>query len=137
MAENNLKVTYEAVLDIVTYDRKVTPVIKIAQGDTCTRFIHAKILKNEVDFMLSSSAYTITANYKRPDGETKICDVTVQADGTLTVELPSWVSEVAGEGKCDISLSYTDDEGAHKLTTPDISIKISQACAPNGATGDN
>lgn len=133
MPSNELQVTYEATLDIVTYDKKITPAIKVTQGDTCTRFIYAVIKKNG-EVLTLDSTYAITINFKRPDQATNVYDAEIQEDGSVLSVLPVWTLETPGDAECDFTISYTDDEGAHKLTTPSISIKVIKACAPNGAT---
>ncbi len=70
---------------------------------------------------------TVVINAERKDGQSKGFDGVVNEDGTVTVPLHSWMLELEGEVKCDISVIDTTTDDNKKLTTTSFDLLVEKA----------
>ena len=66
-------------------------------------------------------------NAERVDGQSKGFDGEVNEDGTVTVPLHSWMLELDGLVKCDISVIDTATDNNKKLTTTSFDLMVEKA----------
>lgn len=64
---------------------------------------------------------------ERVDGQSKGFDGEVNEDGTVTVPLHSWMLELEGLVKCDISVIETTEDNNKKLTTTSFDLMVEKA----------
>lgn len=91
------------------------PVVRVKQGDASIRFIKAT-LKTGEDQVVPESGMTAVFREEKPDGTGVMLDsaltdpdlgrclVTINNDGTITVELVEQTTTCAGRCKCDLCL---------------------------------
>lgn len=137
MAESTIKITSEIELDVANFSTHDASSIKVKQGDTGTRYIHATIYNKGEVLAIPSGSLTYL-NISRGDSKIKIYTGTVGGDGTLTFELSSWATELALKCTCDITiLEECEDGGYHKITTPTFLVNVKGVCVPDGSIEDS
>lgn len=93
------------------------------QNDCNSRFLKASLWDEGVQIPIHSSS-AVTINAERNDGKADSFFGEVNEDNTATVPLHSWMLELEGEVKCDVSI--LDTEG-RKLTTTTFVVKVEKA----------
>ena len=92
------------------------------QHDNNSRFIKATLVDNGINIDIDYT-FDVTINATRPDGERRRFIGTVNADGTVTVPLTSWMLELNGTLQCDISV-YSSDS---RLTSTSFTVFVEEA----------
>jgi hypothetical protein len=103
------------------------------QYDNGSRFLQATFINGseKINVALSSS---VLINAKRNDGEEASFGGTVNADGTVTVPLTSWMLELEGRVESDISVI---DANGNKLTSTKFIVEVERAsCKGEDITED-
>ena len=106
----------------MTYTREITlhftpdgniPVVRVKQGDTSVRFIHATMTWNSSGIMPGSES-TVIFRMSKPDGTSVLLDssypdtelgrtlVVMNDDNTVTIELVAQTTSCPGLSKCDL-----------------------------------
>lgn len=92
------------------------------QYDTDSRFLTVQ-LTNEGENIVVAATSTVVINALREDNEAKAFGGTVNENGTVTVPITSWMLELDGTVKCDISVY----EAERKLTSTTFTISVEAA----------
>ena len=103
------------------------------QYDNGSRFLQATLINGseKINVALSSS---VLINARRNDGAEASFGGTVNADGTVTVPLTSWMLELEGRVESDISVV---DANGNKLTTTKFIVDVERAsCRGEDITED-
>jgi hypothetical protein len=116
-----LQVTREIVTDVI--NRSTSKVVTAKQNDAHSRFLNVRIQEGGKSIDIDPAAM-VMLNVQRPDGSAGTFYGSVNDDGTVKVELSSWILEQAGTISCDVSLVV--DESA-KLTTMTFYIEVEPA----------
>ena len=103
------------------------PAIVAKQYDSNSRFLRATLIHNNEKIEIQSTS-TVMINATRDDGEDKTFAGVVNADGTVTVPLTTWMLELAGTVIADISVV---DIESRKLTTTTFVIQVEKASCDN------
>lgn len=108
------------------------------QYDMNTRFIKATLVDNGDKISIPKSDTTmVIINAQRTDGLSKGFDGVINEDGTVTVPLHSWMLELEGLVKCDISVIDTTADNNKKLTTTSFDLLVEKAAyGGDGITTD-
>lgn len=102
------------------------------QYDTDSRFLTVQ-LTNEGENLVVDTTSTVVINALREDNEAKAFAGSVNEDGTVTVPITSWMLDLDGTVKCDISIY----EAERKLTSTTFTISVEAASyAGNDITED-
>ena len=116
-----MKTTKEIYADVMQKDMVKTVIAK--QYDCNSRFLCVRFANYGV-IMQAAQDDVAVVNVQRSDGEVKAFRGTVNEDGSITVPLTSWMSELAGRLKCDISIVSPDGS---KLTSMVFPISVEPA----------
>ncbi len=108
-------------LDVIRHEP--TPRIMTKQFDRDSRFLNIR-LKSDGRKINANKSSLVVINAQRPDGEAKAFEGVISEDGTVTVPITYWMSELEGTVKCDISLF---EENGSKLTTQTFLIHVIKA----------
>lgn len=92
------------------------------QYDTDSRFLTVQ-LTNEGENLVVDTTSTVVINALREDNEAKAFAGSVNEDGTVTVPITSWMLDLDGTVKCDISIY----EAERKLTSTTFTISVEAA----------
>ena len=111
------KVVKEIEVDVFNKSSGVTIIAK--QGDTNSRFLKITVTNNSTPMLINRDAL-VTINARRVDGDIRVFEGLVDESGIITVELNSWILELSGIVKCDISI--IEDE--FRLTSFDFFIDV-------------
>lgn len=116
MSKSVLNVSLDAI-------RPAQPgVIHARQNDINSRFLRAEILSDGTPLIIHEN-YTAMLNAKRSDGESNAYICEINPNGTVTVPLSSWLLEVAGTVKCDLSIY---DGNSARLTTTSFEVYVDE-----------
>lgn len=96
--------------------------IAAKQNDCNSRFLKVTFV-NEGEKIFITPAAKVTINAIRNDGKSESFFGTVNADGTATVPIHSWILELVGDVTCDVSIIEADS----KLTCTSFSLLIEKA----------
>jgi len=121
-----LAVVRDVVADVLT--RNASKPVIAKQNDAGSRFLNVRIQENGKSMDIDGVDEVIL-NVHRPDGSTGMFRGSVNSDGTVKVELYSWVLEQAGTVSCDISIIK---ENSVKLTTMTFYIEVEAAACCDG-----
>lgn len=113
------KIIKEITLDAVRDNAGCT--VSAKQNDALSRFIKAKITADRKAVKFNSVA-TVMINALRPDGEAGGFVGELNADGSVTVPITSWMLAESGTVKCDVSVF----DGTEKLTTMPFFITVEE-----------
>ena len=116
-----MKTTKEIYADVMQKDMVKTVIAK--QYDCNSRFLCVRFASYGVIMQVAQDDVAVV-NVRRSNGEGKAFRGTVNEDGSVTVPLTSWMSELAGTLKCDISIISPDGS---KLTSMDFPISVEPA----------
>lgn len=121
-------------LNIEVTKPNIFQAIVAKQYDMNTRFLKVTLMDCGTRIEIPSTETTkVIINAKRTDGQSKGFDGVINADGTVTVPLHSWMLELEGEVICDISVIDTDK----KLTTTSFTLMVEKATyGGNDVTSD-
>lgn len=98
------------------------------QYDMNTRFLKVTLTDcGNVITIPYSNDIKVVINAERIDGQSKGFDGVVNEDGTVTVPLHSWMLELEGFVKCDISVIDTTADDNKKLTTTSFDLLVEKA----------
>lgn len=98
------------------------------QYDMNTRFLKVTLTDGGTPITVPyTDEITVVINAERKDGQSKGFDGVVNEDGTVTVPLHSWMLELDGEVKCDISVIDTTADNNKKLTTTSFDLIVEKA----------
>ena len=92
------------------------------QFDIDSRFLTVQLTNEGTNISVNSTA-TVVINALREDNDSHAFAGTVNKDGTVTVPITSWMLELDGLVKCDISVY----EGEQKLTSTTFTISVEAA----------
>jgi lysophospholipase L1-like esterase len=98
------------------------------QYDSGSRYLKATFIHDSKVVQIPNTS-TTTINAKRSDGEEKSFAGKVNNDNTVTVPLASWMLELVGTVKCDISVLGTDGS---KLTSTTFVLEVQEASCESG-----
>lgn len=127
-----LQVTKEVVTDVTT--RCKSKAILAKQNDDGSRFLKVHIQESGKNIQIKDNV-TVTLNVQRPDTSAAMFFGSVNDDGTVEVELNSWILEQVGTVSCDISL--LDPENSVKLTTMTFYVEVeASACTDDDIKED-
>ena len=116
-----MKTTKEIYADVMQKDMVKTVIAK--QYDCNSRFLCVRFASYGVIMQVAQDDVAVV-NVRRSNGEGKAFRGTVNEDGSVTVPLTSWMSELAGTLKCDISIVGPDGS---RLTSMDFPISVEPA----------
>ena len=116
-----LEVVREVVADVMV--RSTSKLVVAKQNDAGSRFLNVRIKDNGKSLNIPSTS-SIILNVQRPDKSAGTFYGTVNEDGTVKVELNSWILEQAGTVSCDISIIKEDSA---KLTTMTFYVDVEAA----------
>lgn len=125
-------------LDVEVTKPNIFQAIVAKQYDMNTRFLKVtlKDFGTRID-VPNKETVKVVINAERKDGQSKGFDGVVNADGTVTVPLHSWMLELDGEVICDISVIDTAEGDNKKLTTTSFTLKVEKAAyGGNDITSD-
>ena len=94
------------------------------QNDSNSRFLKITLL-DEGEKINVSKGRTVAINAERKDGNSDSFFGEVNADGTVTVPLHSWMLELDGAVTCDVSV--IDQENDRKLTSTNFVLMVEKA----------
>lgn len=97
------------------------------QYDSLSRFLKVTLVNEGVGIVVENSS-TVIINAERADKQSKSFAGEVNEDGTVTVPLTSWMLELDGIVKCDISIIDSD---SRKLTSTSFDIEVEEAANLN------
>lgn len=97
------------------------------QFDSKSRYLKATLVHNGNVVEIDPNS-TVTINAKRSDGADDRFAGEVNNDNTVTVPLTSWMLELVGTVKCDISVYGVDGS---KLTTTSFVLEVEEASSDN------
>lgn len=125
-------------LTIDVYGTQKRTVVFAKQADGGTRRLCVRITEHSTT-LAASPEDTAVFGVCRPDGEAKAYFATVNDDGTVTVDIPAWATEVAGVALCDIAIIGTDAFGNKlRLGTAVFYLNVEQAaCADDAIAADD
>lgn len=112
----------EITLDVAKKNN--LPVIIAKQGDANSRYIKATIC-NDGDKIEIPKDTKISVNARRDDGMAKCFLGSVDDDGTVTIQLNSWILEREGNVRCSISII---DQGRLSTTSFIIYAEQMECC---------
>lgn len=101
--------------------------IAAKQNDCNSRFLKATFVDEGEKIFIPSSA-EVTINAERNDGQSNSFFGEVNADGTATVPIHSWILELAGYVDCDVSIIEADS----KLTSTTFTLLVEEASHGDG-----
>ena len=116
-----LEVVREVVADVMV--RSTSKLVVAKQNDAGSRFLNVRIKDNGKSMDVPSTS-SVILNVERPDNSSGTFYGTVNDDGTVRVELNSWMLEQAGTIACDISIVK---ENSAKLTTMTFYVEVEAA----------
>ena len=125
-----LEVVREVVADVTT--RSTSKLVVAKQNDAGSRFLNVRIKDGGKSLDMPNTA-TVILNAQRPDNSVGTFYGKANDDGTVRVELNSWILEQAGTIACDISVVY---ENSAKLTTMTFYVEVEAAVASNESIED-
>ena len=108
------------------------PPITVKQGDNA-RQITARLFNDGEQFLVASGL-GVRLNAKRSDGQKNYSTGWVNADGTVTVPITSWMVAVVGTVTCDISVFIS---GQQVFTTTNFYLNVEEATNKDGVVGGN
>lgn len=115
-------------LNIEVSKPNVFQAVVAKQYDMNTRFIKATFVDYGEKITIPQSAtLKVVINALRNDGLSKGFEGEINADGTVTVPLHSWMLELVGTVVCDISVIDTAEDDEKKLTTTSFTLIVEQA----------
>lgn len=115
-------------LNIEVSKPNVFQAVVAKQYDMNTRFIKATFVDYGEKITIPQSAtLKVVINALRNDGLSKGFEGEINADGTVTVPLHSWMLELVGTVVCDISVVDTAEDDEKKLTTTSFTLIVEQA----------
>lgn len=94
------------------------------QNDCNSRFLKVTLADQGVLIPIQSTS-TVLINAERKDGESKSFYGEVNDDNTATVPLTSWILELDGEVKCDVSVINVE---GRKLTSTSFVVLVEKTC---------
>ena len=106
------------------------PPITVKQGDTA-RQITARLFNNGEQFLVTSDL-SVRLNAKRIDGQKNYSIGLVNDDGTVTVQITSWMLAIVGMVTCDISVFLN---GQQAFTTTNFYLDVEEATNKDGVIG--
>lgn len=116
-----MKITQELTLDIARDNSY--KIVRAKQYDEDSRFLKITIT-NRGEIIKIPSGATVILGVKRADAECGDFAGTVNAkDGTVTVPIPNWVLQVAGNNICDVSI-IKDGE---RFSTSNFNVLVENA----------
>ena len=121
-----IKIIKELNIDVTQHN--VFQAVVAKQYDVNSRFLKVTLTDcgNVVTIPYSDKIKAII-NAERVDGQSKGFDGEVNEDGTVTVPLHSWMLELDGLVKCDISVIDTATDNNKKLTTTSFDLMVEKA----------
>lgn len=115
-------------LNIEVSKPNVFQAVVAKQYDMNTRFIKATFVDYGEKITIPQSAtLKVVINALRNDGLSKGFEGEINADGTVTVPLHSWMLELVGTVVCDISVIDTAEDDEKKLTTTSFTLIVEKA----------
>ncbi len=108
-------------LDVIR--QNPTPRIMAKQYDCDSRFLKIRF-KSDGRKIDTNKSSLVAINAERADGTAKAFEGVINDDGTVTVPITYWMSELEGTVKCDVSLFGEDGS---KLTTQTFLIYVVKA----------
>lgn len=106
------------------------PPITVKQGDNA-RQITARLFNDGEQFLVTSGL-GVRLNAKRSDGQKNYSTGWVNDDGTVTVQITSWMLAVVGMVTCDISVFHN---GQQAFTTTNFYLNVEEAINKDGVIG--
>ena len=106
------------------------PPITVKQGDNA-RQITARLFNDGEQFLVTSGL-GVRLNAKRSDGQKNYSTGWVNDDGTITVQITSWMVAVVGTVTCDISVFLN---GKQAFTTTNFYLNVEEATNKDGVIG--
>lgn len=120
-------------IKLETTSQNLIQAVIAKQNDCNSRYLKVSLFAEGNRIPLKSSS-TVTINAERKDGNSKSFYGEVNDDDTATVPLHSWMLELDGTVKCDVSI--IDTEG-RKLTTTTFVVMVERAaCSSEDITTD-
>lgn len=119
-----LRVTKEIIADVVIRSTSKSVVAK--QNDANSRFLNVQIQDSGKKIEIVSPAI-VMLNVQRPDGSTGTFYGSVNDNGTVKVELTSWILEQAGTIPCEIAIYKGSENEQAKLTTMTFYVEVEAA----------
>ena len=120
-------VVRNVVADVL--NRNTSKPVVAKQHDANSRFLNVRIQESGKDMNIAGADQVIL-NVQRPDESTGMIRGSVNADGTVKVELSAWMLEQAGTVSCDISI--VKEATSAKLTTMTFYIEVEAAACCDG-----
>ena len=108
------------------------PPITVKQGDNA-RQITARLFNDSEQFLVTSGL-GVRLNAKRSDGQKNYSTGWVNDDGTVTVQITSWMLAVVGMVTCDISVFINEQQA---FTTTNFYLNVEEATNKDGVIGGN
>lgn len=115
-----IQVKRDIITDVTT--RSTGKAVVAKQNDTGSRILNVHINESGKSVNISETS-KVLLNVRRPDGSASEFAGSVNADGTVSVELNSWILGQAGLVSCDISIVNESS----KLTTMTFYVEVEPA----------
>ena len=121
-----IKIIKELNIDVTKPN--VFQAVVAKQYDMNSRFLKVTLTDcGNVVAIPYSNDIKVVISAERADGQSKGFDGEVNEDGTVTVPLHSWMLELEGLVKCDISVIETTEDNNKKLTTTSFDLMVEKA----------
>lgn len=117
-----MAIIYKQISVDVSSENRFHPIIA-KQYDSNSRFLTVQ-LTHEGQPIFVNMTSTVTINALREDGEASCFRGSVNENGTIIVPISSWILELDGQVKCDISVI---DSEQRKLTSTTFMISVEEA----------